>query len=60
MYTMCTCIKQVLGCSHHWDCPSAARTAEMVSTLGCCPATSVEVGVRRVVDWFTQYYGYKR
>ena len=33
---------------------------DLVRDVGYRPATSVEVGVRRFVDWFTEYYGYKR
>jgi UDP-glucuronate 4-epimerase len=32
----------------------------LVRDVGYRPATSVEVGVRRFVDWFCEYYGYKR
>jgi hypothetical protein len=28
--------------------------------VGYRPATPVEVGVRRFVDWFCGYYGYKQ
>jgi UDP-glucuronate 4-epimerase len=33
---------------------------DLVTDVGYRPATPVEVGVRRFVDWFTEYYGYKR
>ncbi len=33
---------------------------DLVRDVGYRPATPVEVGVRRFVDWFTEYYGYKR
>jgi len=33
---------------------------DLVRDVGYRPATPVEVGVRRFVDWFCQYYGYKR
>ncbi len=33
---------------------------DLVRDVGYRPATSVEVGIRRFVDWFTEYYGYKR
>ncbi len=33
---------------------------DLVRDVGYRPATQVEVGVRRFVDWFCDYYGYKR
>jgi UDP-glucuronate 4-epimerase len=33
---------------------------DLVSDVGYRPATPVEVGVRRFVDWFCEYYGYPR
>jgi UDP-glucuronate 4-epimerase len=33
---------------------------DLVRDVGYRPATPVEVGIRRFVDWFTEYYGYKR
>ncbi len=33
---------------------------DLVRDVGYRPATTVEVGVRRFVDWFRDYYGYKR
>jgi UDP-glucuronate 4-epimerase len=33
---------------------------DLVRDVGYRPATSVEEGVRRFVDWFCGYYGYKR
>jgi len=33
---------------------------DLVREVGYRPATPVEVGVRRFVDWFCEYYGYKR
>ena len=33
---------------------------DLVRDVGYRPATPVEVGVRRFVDWFVEYYGYKR
>jgi UDP-glucuronate 4-epimerase len=33
---------------------------DLVRDVGYRPATPVEVGVRRFVDWFREYYGYKR
>ena len=32
---------------------------DLVRDVGYRPATPVEVGVRRFVDWFIEYYGYK-
>ncbi len=37
-----------------------ADITDLVRDVGYRPATPVEVGVRRFVDWFTEYYGYKR
>jgi UDP-glucuronate 4-epimerase len=33
---------------------------DLVRDVGYRPATPVEVGVKRFVDWFREYYGYKR
>jgi UDP-glucuronate 4-epimerase len=33
---------------------------DLVRDVGYRPATSVEEGVSRFVDWFCEYYGYKR
>ena len=33
---------------------------DLVRDVGYRPATPVEVGVRRFVDWFCEYYGYRR
>ncbi len=33
---------------------------DLVRDVGYRPATPVEVGVKRFVEWFTAYYGYKR
>jgi UDP-glucuronate 4-epimerase len=33
---------------------------DLVRDVGYRPATPVEVGVRRFVDWFCDYYGYQR
>jgi UDP-glucuronate 4-epimerase len=33
---------------------------DLVRDVGYRPATPVEVGVRRFVDWFCEYYGAKR
>jgi UDP-glucuronate 4-epimerase len=33
---------------------------DLVRDVGYRPATPVEVGVRRFVEWFCDYYGYKR
>ena len=37
-----------------------ADIEDLVRDVGYRPATPVEVGVKRFVDWFTEYYGYKR
>ena len=37
-----------------------ADIEDLVRDVGYRPATPVEVGVRRFVDWFCEYYGYKR
>jgi UDP-glucuronate 4-epimerase len=37
-----------------------ADIEDLVRDVGYRPATPVEVGVRRFVDWFCDYYGYKR
>jgi len=37
-----------------------ADISDLERDVGYRPATSVEVGVRRFVDWFCEYYGYKR
>ncbi len=33
---------------------------DLVRDVGYRPATPIEVGVRSFVDWFCEYYGYKR
>jgi len=33
---------------------------DLVSDVGYRPATPIEVGVRKFVEWFCEYYGYKR
>jgi len=33
---------------------------DLVSDVGYRPATPIDVGVRRFVDWFCEYYGYRR
>ena len=33
---------------------------DLVDDVGYRPATPIEVGVRRFVDWFCEYYGYER
>ena len=33
-----------------------ADTTDLASDVGYQPSTSVEVGVRRFVDWYTDYY----
>jgi UDP-glucuronate 4-epimerase len=32
---------------------------DLVKDVGYRPATPIEVGVRRFVDWFCEYYGYR-
>jgi UDP-glucuronate 4-epimerase len=39
---------------------TSADITDLERDVGYRPATPVEVGVRRFVDWFTEYYGYKR
>jgi len=39
---------------------TSADITDLVRDVGYRPATPVEVGVRRFVDWFMEYYGYKR
>jgi UDP-glucuronate 4-epimerase len=39
---------------------TCADIDDLVRDVGYRPATAVEVGVRRFVDWFCDYYGYKR
>ncbi len=39
---------------------TSADVEDLASAVGYRPATSVEVGVRNFVDWFCEYYGYKR
>jgi len=37
-----------------------ADISDLVRDVGYRPATPVEVGVRRFVEWFMEYYGYSR
>ena len=37
-----------------------ADIEDLVQEVGYRPATSVEVGVRKFVEWFCEYYGYSR
>jgi len=39
---------------------TCADIDDLVRDVGYRPATPVEVGVRRFVEWFCDYYGYKR
>src|SRR5438105_6213867 len=39
---------------------TCADIEDLVRDVGYRPATPVEVGVRKFVDWFCEYYGYKR
>jgi UDP-glucuronate 4-epimerase len=38
---------------------TSANIDDLVSDVGYRPATAVEEGVRRFIDWFRVYYGYK-
>jgi UDP-glucuronate 4-epimerase len=37
-----------------------ADIEDLAKDVGYRPATPIEVGVRRFVDWFCEYYGYPR
>ena len=39
---------------------TCADIDDLVRDVGYRPATTVEVGVKRFVDWFCEYYGYRR
>jgi UDP-glucuronate 4-epimerase len=39
---------------------TSADIEDLVREVGYRPATPIEVGVRRFVDWFCDYYGHKR
>ena len=39
---------------------TSADVEDLAAAVGYRPATGVEVGVRNFVDWFCDYYGYKR
>ena len=39
---------------------TCADVEDLVREVGYRPATPVELGVRRFVDWFCEYYGYPR
>jgi UDP-glucuronate 4-epimerase len=39
---------------------TCADIDDLVRDVGYRPATPVEEGVRRFVDWFCEYYGYQR
>jgi UDP-glucuronate 4-epimerase len=39
---------------------TSANIDDLVSDVGYRPATPVEVGVRRFVEWYLEYYGQKR
>jgi UDP-glucuronate 4-epimerase len=62
-------IEQCLGRKAHknflplqpGDVPETyADIDDLVRDVGYRPATPVEVGVQRFVDWFCEYYGYRR
>ena len=38
---------------------TCADIDDLVRDVGYRPATTIEVGVRKFVDWFCEYYGYK-
>ena len=38
---------------------TSADIEDLVSDVGYRPATTVEEGVRRFVDWYLEYYGQK-
>ena len=43
------------------DVPATfADIDDLVRDVGYRPATPIEVGVRKFVDWFCEYYGYRR
>ena len=37
-----------------------ADIEDLVADVGYHPQTSIEIGVRRFVDWFCEFYGYRR
>jgi UDP-glucuronate 4-epimerase len=39
---------------------TCADIDDLVEDVGYRPATSIEEGVRRFIDWFCEYYGYRR
>jgi UDP-glucuronate 4-epimerase len=39
---------------------TCADISDLVRDVGYRPATPIEVGVRKFVDWFCEYYGYSR
>lgn len=39
---------------------TSANIDDLVSDVGYRPATPVEEGVRKFIDWFCEYYGFKR
>jgi UDP-glucuronate 4-epimerase len=39
---------------------TSANIDDLVSDVGYRPATPVEVGVRKFVDWYLEYYGHKK
>ena len=48
---------------HLDDCLHEARLVaphDLVRDVGYRPAMPIEEGVRRFVDWFCDYYGYRR
>jgi UDP-glucuronate 4-epimerase len=62
-------IEECLGCKAQknflpmqlGDVPDTyADIDDLVRDVGYRPATPIEVGVKRFVDWFCEYYGYQR
>jgi UDP-glucuronate 4-epimerase len=39
---------------------TCADISDLVKDVGYRPATPIEVGVKKFVDWFCEYYGYSR
>jgi UDP-glucuronate 4-epimerase len=52
--------QQVMKPMQLGDVPDTfANVDELIADVGYKPDTSVEVGVRKFVDWFVPYYGYR-
>ena len=53
--------EELLAACSSATCPETfADIEDLVRDVGYRPATPIEVGVRRFVDWFCDYYGYAR